>query len=155
MIRDQNNRREVNKKMLLDDDLVVIGKPRDALDTIEKNEKLIDNLEENHENPQVENDMNENDSDAKPAPRPESMAALLQKVKRMYKPARAIQYSKFFVEKKIILGTFIQEIYFFTEFFHFQKKSFVCLTFQNSLFREQNDKEYECLSESFAQGARV
>ena len=96
-IKDEIEQQKLNERMLDDDDLAVIGRPRDALDTIKKNQPIISNLNEPMEFHLPE--ALQEDQKLKP----ESVVRLLKQCKRMYKPPRAVQYSKFFVEKKNIL----------------------------------------------------
>ena len=44
LISDSIDQEQKNKRLLRDNDLVVLGKPRDALHTIEKNQQRIKNL---------------------------------------------------------------------------------------------------------------
>ena len=97
-IKNEMEQQHMNERMLEDDDLAVIGRPRDALDTIRKHQPLISNL---GESVFVESCAGE---DEKLKPKQDSLVKLLKQCKKMYKPARAVQYSKFFMEKKTVLA---------------------------------------------------
>ena len=43
---DDIEQNKINEKMLEDDDLAVIGRPREALETIKKNQMLISRLDD-------------------------------------------------------------------------------------------------------------
>jgi len=122
LISDSIDQEKRNKSLLRDNDLVVLGKPRDALHTIEKNQQRIKNLGEG--NPSSgNNDCNAivefcekkdieqvsrperiqkeiiewaGNEDEKAAPKTDSLKELAKKCARMYKPARAVQNQRYF-----------------------------------------------------------